>query len=341
MDRWILDRDKGLDAAVQIARHPVRGGDVYLCVRVWQAGAVAEADDPRMFQEAADDALDGDVLGQAGNARPQAADAADHQVDIHARLTGFVELVDDLGVDQRVHLGPDRALASGLRVRDLIVDQGQDGLAHRDRRGRDPFQRRRLGVSRHVVEHRRRVPAKRRVRREKGKVRIDLRRHRVIVAGAVMHVHAHGAAFPPDHRGNLGVGLQFDEAIDHVHAGPFQVAGPADVGRLVEPRLQLDQGGHRLAGFRGGDQCLDDRRVVGSPVERLLDRDDVRVARRLADELRDNVEAFVWVMDDQVLGADRREAVAADIANPFREPRVVGRELEVRMAVHDKLFGVG
>ena len=40
------------------------------------------------------------------------------------------------------------------------------------------------------------------------------------------------------------MGLQFEEPVDHLHAGLFQVARPADIGFLVEPRLQLDKRRH-------------------------------------------------------------------------------------------------
>ena len=50
-----------------------------------------------------------------GDAGPQAADAADHQVDGHPGLAGRIEGVDDLRIDQGVHLGPDGGrLASAL-----------------------------------------------------------------------------------------------------------------------------------------------------------------------------------------------------------------------------------
>jgi hypothetical protein len=57
-------------------------------------------------------------------------------------------------------------------------------------------------------------------------------------------------------------GLQLDEAVDDLHAGALQVAGPADVGLFVEARLEFDQRGHRLAGLGGVDQRLDDRGVA-------------------------------------------------------------------------------
>ena len=41
-----------------------------------------EAIDPAVLKEAADDAFDADVLGQPGDARPQAADTPDDKLDL-------------------------------------------------------------------------------------------------------------------------------------------------------------------------------------------------------------------------------------------------------------------
>jgi hypothetical protein len=59
------------------------------------------------------------------------------------------------------------------------------------------------------------------------------------------------------------VGLQLDEAVDDLHAGALQVARPADIGLLVEARLELDQRGDRLAGLGR----LDQRRTIGLSFE--------------------------------------------------------------------------
>ena len=99
--------------------------------------------------------------------------------------------------------------------------------------------------------------------------------------------------------------------------------------------------GDGLAGLRRLDQRAGDRAVAAGAVERLLDGDHVRVARRLAQELHHHVEAFVGVVDDDVLGADRREAVAAEIEDALGEARRVGREQQVRPVVHDELRQVG
>ena len=126
-------------------------------------------------------------------------------------------------------------------------------------------------------------------------------------------------ALPAHDQPQLGVGLQLDEAVDHVHARAFQVARPADVGGLVEARLQLHHGGHGLAGVRGLHQRPHDRAVVGGAVERPLDGHDVGIGHSLAQELHHHVEGLVGVVDDEVLLADRREAVAVELADALRE----------------------
>ena len=88
---------------------------------------------------------------------------------------------------------------------------------------------------------------------------------------------------PHDHR-QLAVRLEPDQPVDHVAAGVLELACPADVGLLVEARLDLDDHEHLLACLGGVDQGVDDRGVAGGAVERLLDREHVRVGGGLLDE---------------------------------------------------------
>ena len=208
---------------------------------------------------------------------------------------------------------------AGLGVRDLLGDVLEDALAQVDRRHRHLLELGRLGIAGDEIEDARDVARDHRIGGEERQVGVDARRHRMIVAGADVHVGRQRAALAAHHQRQLGVGLELDEAVDHLHAGALQVARPADVGLLVEARLELDQRGDRLAGFGGLGQRADDRRVLGGAVERLLDRDDVRIARRLMQELHHDVERLVGMVDDQVLLPDRGEAVAAVIADALRE----------------------
>ena len=123
--------------------------------------------------------------------------------------------------------------------------------------------------------------------------------------------------------------LQFEKAVHHLYASTFEVTRPADIGFLVEPRLQLDQRRHRFAGLGCFGKRAHDRRIVRGAVQRLLDGDDVGIAGGLLQELHDHVEGFVRVVDDQVLLPDRREDVASVVAHPFGMARHIGHKFEV------------
>src|SRR5919198_1685141 len=66
----IADWHHRLHAAVEVARHEVRGAEVVL-----GPAAVAEAEDARVLEELADDGTHADAVGEAGDARPQRAHA--------------------------------------------------------------------------------------------------------------------------------------------------------------------------------------------------------------------------------------------------------------------------
>ena len=104
---------------------------------------------------------------------------------------------------------------------------------------------------------------------------------RVVIAGAHMAVAAQAVGFLTHHEAQLAVGLQAYDAVHHVHACTFEFAGPRDVGILVEASLDLDQCQHLLAGMRGVDQGVDDRRIAGRAVQRLLEGEHLRIGGRL------------------------------------------------------------
>ena len=168
-----------------------------------------------------------------------------------------------------------------------------------------------------------------RIAGEEGQVRVDLRRDRMIVAGAEMAIGPELAFLAAHHHRHLGMRLQFDEAEHHLHAGAFEVARPADIGLFVEARLQLDQRRHRLSGFGRVDQRAHDRAVVRGPVERLLYRQNVRIARSLEQKLDHHVEALVGVVDDHVLFADGGKAVSGVFADAFGKSRIVRLEAQI------------
>ena len=168
---------------------------------------------------------------------------------------------------------------------DLLFDVVEDALAQSQRRHRHALEPRRLGVAGHVVEHARDIARDHRIGGEERQIGIDARGDRMIIAGADMHVGGQRGALAADHQRQLGMGLELEKAVDDLHAGAFQIARPADVGLLVEARLELDHRRDRFAGFGGLGQRLDDRGIRRGAVERLLDGDDVGIARRLMQEI--------------------------------------------------------
>src|SRR5262249_50640545 len=113
----VEDGEGDFDPAVEVARHPVRGGE-----EVLRLPRVVEIENPGVFQVAVDDGDDADVFGQAGHARAQTADAAHDQVDLRPRLTGCVECLDQGLVHQAVDLGDEARRPAGQRLLGLAAD---------------------------------------------------------------------------------------------------------------------------------------------------------------------------------------------------------------------------
>ncbi len=207
-----------------------------------------------------------------------------------------------------------------------MVEQAALDPARRDRHA---LQRRKRAGAGDEIEDFRDVAPDRRLVGEGRQIGVDARGDRVIIAGADVAIGDDLARFlARDHR-QLGVGLELREAEHDLHAGALQRARPADIGLLVETGLQLDQRGHGLAGLGRGDQRRDDRAVGRGAVERLLDREHARIARRLLQQLQHDVEGLVGVVDDEILAADRGEAIAVELAHAFGIARREGRELEL------------
>src|SRR5690606_15274549 len=112
-----------------VAIHPVRARAVDLL-----APAVAEVVAARMLEEAADDRADPDVLGDARKAGPQAADAADDEVDLDAGDRGFVERADHLRLDERIQLRDDPSPLPGGGAAGLAPNQAEQPLVQIERR---------------------------------------------------------------------------------------------------------------------------------------------------------------------------------------------------------------
>ena len=121
----VEQRNERLDPPVQIALHEVGGGQSIPAPSMGQPVAGAERVDARVFEKSADERLHANIVGEAGHTRPQTANAADHDVDLHAVAAGGIEGVDDLRVDERVAFDPDLRRLAEPGVVDLVGDIAQ------------------------------------------------------------------------------------------------------------------------------------------------------------------------------------------------------------------------
>ncbi len=162
----------------------------------------------------------------------------------------------------------------------------------------------------------------------------------VVVAGADVAVAPDLVALLAYDQSGLAVGLETDQAVDDVAAGPLQGARPGDVGHLVEARLHLDQHHHLLAGGGRVDQRVDDRRVARGAVQRLLDGQHVGVGRGLLDEaLHAGGERVVGVVHQDVALPQPVEHAARHLAvgqlrMGGRDERAVLEVVAVALAEH-------
>ena len=232
------------------------------------------------------------------------------QLDRDTLAGGEVEGVDQRLVDDRVGLEPDARGAAGLVVGDLGVDLLDQPGAHRVGGDQQLGVRRVARPAGEVVEQVRDVLGDPLVGGDQPEVLVHPGGLGVVVAGADVGIAADaamtvaGVALVADDHRELAVGLEPDDAVDDVAAGLLELACPADVGLLVEARLDLDDHQHLLAGLGGVDEGVDDRGVARRAVERLLDRQHVRVGGGLLDEaLHRGGERVVGVVQQHVVAA--------------------------------------
>src|SRR5439155_760081 len=117
LEGGVQHRERDLDAAIEVAGHPVRGGE-----QVFRVLTVLEVEDPRVLEVAVDDGDDADPRREPGHRGAQATRAAHDQVDPYARLAGVVQLLDQATVDQPVHLRDDPRGPPGPSMVRLTAD---------------------------------------------------------------------------------------------------------------------------------------------------------------------------------------------------------------------------
>src|SRR5690606_36397048 len=129
LQRRVEDREHDLDAAEEVAVHPVGARAVELV-----GTAVQEPVAAALLEETPHDRAHVDVLGDARNAGPQAADAAHDQVDADARAGSLVQRADDLGLYERIQLRDDVALAAARGVACFAAYEPEQALLQIERR---------------------------------------------------------------------------------------------------------------------------------------------------------------------------------------------------------------
>ncbi len=129
----------------------------------------------------------------------------------HAGLRSLIQGVDDFGIDQRVHLQPDRGGFAVAGEGGLGLNVLEHSLAQGQRRHRHLLDVARFRIAGDVVEHPRGIPSDDRIGGEVGEIGIDARGHGMVVPGSGMDVGRQAAALAAHDQRQLGVGLQFNE----------------------------------------------------------------------------------------------------------------------------------
>jgi hypothetical protein len=93
-----------------------------------------------------------------------------------------------------------------------------------------------------------------------------------------------------------------------VDAGLLHFAGPGDIIGLVKAGFQLDENRNLLFVAGGGDEGVEEGGVPAGSVEGHLDREDLRIDGSLFKKRDNGLKAFVGVMQEDVVLADRIEA---------------------------------
>ena len=146
-----------------------------------------------------------------------------------------------------------------------------------------------------------------------------------------MDVAPDAAAAPAHDEHDLSVGLVPADAVDDVAARLLEPAGPADVRLLVEAREQLHEHGHLLAVLGRALERSHHRRVAARAIQRLLDREHVRIVGRPTDERHHRIEGLVGVVQHQIALVEQVEELRPlDVERGLRFERRVAQVLEGR-----------
>ena len=92
--------------------------------------------------------------------------------------------------------------------------------------------------------------------------------------------------------------------MEHLHAGIFQIARPADVRRFIEARFQFHDRGDFLV-CRGGHQRRNDQRMLARPVKGLLDGEHALIFGGRLNERYNCIVRIIGVVQQNVVAIPR------------------------------------
>ena len=264
-----------------------------------------------MLQKSPEHAGDSDVFAQPWHAGNQGTDSSHPYFDGNPRHARPVKRVDDDLIDQRVELEPYSGGLVCCVVFHFRFDEIQEAFAEVARGNQHASVFLFYGVARELVEQPGEFLADLLVCREIPVVLIHPTRFGVVVSGSDVGVMAQGAIrFLANDHGELAVGFEPHQSIDHVDAGLFKLSCPRNIGLLIKSCLNFNQGEDRFTRLRRPNQRLDDGTVAARAVEGLFDGQHVGVPRSLFKERLDTGgKRLIGVMNKDVTVTNRAKNI--------------------------------
>ncbi len=318
----LLDWEQDFDPPIQVARHQIGAAHVKRRIAI-----VVEVVDARMLQEAADDTHHLDIIADSGDARTQAANTANDQIDLHARLGRHIEMADDLAIHQRIAFEDEPPLRPQLG---FAPDHLQQSGANGDRRDQELAIRFLAGVSGQKVEQIAGIIGHLFIIGHEADIGVDSSRDIVVIPAGQMNIALDAIPFTPNDQRHLAMSLQADQPVGHMDAHPLQLLRPLDVGFLIKASLQFNDGRHLLVVQSGLLESLQHRRVIADTIEGRLDSQHVGIIGRLFQQIDDRGKAVIRVMEQEIALTDNAEDAAAQVLQRWRRARGKRFILQIR-----------
>ena len=176
---FIAQGHEHFDAFVKVARHPVGAADIYLFLTI-----IGEIENAAVFEEAAHNAPHSYVIAHPANSGAKRADAADQQINLHSGLRCAVERLNDVLIEQRIHLGNDASIPPVASVLRLPVNERNNFLRQIEWRHQKRLVTGVFGVCSQETKNIMNRAGDLRIRGEQAQVSINPRRGRVVVTGS-------------------------------------------------------------------------------------------------------------------------------------------------------------